>query len=72
MYNINNPSIGLDHDNYIGSLKQINSSKKNWIDFYLIKIFRCKWKFFYNCFFNIIEQEKITFFGKQTSLAFIF
>ena len=35
LHNINNPSFGLDHDNYIGSLKQINSSKKNWIDFYL-------------------------------------
>ena len=34
LHKISNPLFGLDHDNYIGSLKQINSFKKNWIEFY--------------------------------------
>lgn len=28
-------SFGLDYDNYIGSLKQINRSKYNWIEFFI-------------------------------------
>ncbi len=35
LHNINNPSFGLDYDNYIGSLKQRNTSKDSWTDFYL-------------------------------------
>lgn len=29
------PTFGLDHDNYIGSLRQINHPQKNWIDFFI-------------------------------------
>jgi protein-ribulosamine 3-kinase len=28
-------AFGLDHDNYIGSLKQINTPKNRWIDFFI-------------------------------------
>jgi fructosamine-3-kinase len=28
-------AFGLDHDNYIGSLKQVNTQKSNWIDFFI-------------------------------------
>jgi len=30
-----NPLFGLDHQNYIGSLKQYNSFKESWIDFFI-------------------------------------
>jgi fructosamine-3-kinase len=30
-----NVSYGLDHDNYIGSLPQVNSFTENWIDFFI-------------------------------------
>lgn len=30
-----NQSFGLDYDNYIGSLKQINTPKNNWIEFFI-------------------------------------
>ncbi len=29
------PEYGLDHDNYIGSLRQINTWEQNWIDFFV-------------------------------------
>ncbi len=29
--------FGLDHDNYIGSLKQFNSFHSNWIDFFIVQ-----------------------------------
>lgn len=35
LHNINKDTFGLNHDNYIGSLKQINKSKDSWIDFYV-------------------------------------
>ena len=35
LHNIHDPSFGLDHDNYIGSLKQTNTFKDSWTDFYL-------------------------------------
>ena len=31
----NNNTFGLNHDNYIGSLLQINKSKDSWVDFYM-------------------------------------
>ena len=35
LHKINKDTFGLNHDNYIGSIQQINKSKDNWIDFYL-------------------------------------
>jgi fructosamine-3-kinase len=32
-----NVLFGLDHDNYIGSLRQLNTSSENWIDFLVNK-----------------------------------
>lgn len=29
------PAFGLDHDNFIGSLQQINTPRENWIDFFI-------------------------------------
>jgi protein-ribulosamine 3-kinase len=29
------PSFGLDHDNYIGSLPQLNQRKNKWVDFFI-------------------------------------
>jgi protein-ribulosamine 3-kinase len=29
------PAFGLDHDNYIGSLPQVNTPGKNWVDFFI-------------------------------------
>ncbi|MAS29423.1 MAG: hypothetical protein CMC44_02240 [Flavobacteriaceae bacterium] len=31
----NNNTFGLNHDNYVGSLLQINKSKDSWVDFYM-------------------------------------
>jgi len=31
---LSSPQFGLDHDNYIGSLKQNNTLENNWFDFY--------------------------------------
>jgi protein-ribulosamine 3-kinase len=31
------PTFGLDHDNYIGSLPQINQPSSNWIEFFIDK-----------------------------------
>ena len=30
-----NESFGLDHDNYIGSLEQINQQEKSWVEFFI-------------------------------------
>lgn len=35
MHKHSNPTFGLDHDNYIGSLPQNNSKSDNWIDFFI-------------------------------------
>ena len=35
LHKINKDTFGLNHDNYIGSIQQINKSKDNWIDFYV-------------------------------------
>ena len=34
LHNVNSPNFGLDYDNFIGSLTQINTKKDNWLDFY--------------------------------------
>ena len=33
--NNSNPSYGLDHNNYIGKLPQVNDFKEDWIDFFI-------------------------------------
>ncbi len=35
MHNCSGNSFGLDHDNYIGNLKQSNKTHDNWIDFFV-------------------------------------
>lgn len=35
LHRISSESFGLDHNNYIGSLRQENSPIKNWIDFFI-------------------------------------
>jgi len=35
LHNITNDQFGLDHDNYIGSLVQLNTYEKTWEDFYI-------------------------------------
>lgn len=35
MHKTTNDFFGLDHDNYIGSLRQFNASNENWIDFFV-------------------------------------
>ena len=37
LHQITNNEFGLDHNNYIGSIEQINSYEKNWFDFYANK-----------------------------------
>ena len=34
LHEVSDPSFGLNHDNYIGSLKQSNTKHDNWYDFY--------------------------------------
>ena len=56
---------GLDYDNYIGSLKQLNTKKENWIDFFVQNPFCIfeKNNFldlnFYNALRNNFPSEKI-------------
>ena len=35
LHRVTSPMFGLDHDNYIGSLPQLNKQSDNWIDFYI-------------------------------------
>jgi protein-ribulosamine 3-kinase len=35
LHGITNETFGLDHDNFIGSLPQMNSPKADWIDFFM-------------------------------------
>ncbi len=35
LHRVSNPQFGLDHDNYIGSLKQYNKQHNSWSDFYI-------------------------------------
>ena len=37
LHQITNNMFGLDHNNYIGTIEQINSYEKNWFDFYANK-----------------------------------
>ena len=37
LHQITSQEFGLDYDNYIGSIEQINSCDKNWFDFYANK-----------------------------------
>jgi protein-ribulosamine 3-kinase len=45
-------AFGLDHDNYIGSLKQINTRKSNWIDFFIENRLEVQLRF-------AIDEEKL-------------
>jgi fructosamine-3-kinase len=36
LHQVTSEVAGLDHPNYIGSLPQINTSRKSWIDFFII------------------------------------
>lgn len=35
LHNATDTSFGLDHDNFIGSLKQYNASRSSWVDFFI-------------------------------------
>lgn len=37
LHQSSNSSFGLDHDNYMGSLPQLNAQKNSWIDFFIIQ-----------------------------------
>lgn len=36
-HKISNPSFGLDHENYIGSLRQTNTATDDWVDFFYLR-----------------------------------
>ncbi len=50
IHSINNPNYGFNFDTQIGGLKQINSTSKNWSDFYTDK------RLYY--IFNLINKNK--------------
>lgn len=35
VHRMTSPSFGLDHDNYIGSLPQVNGASTNWVEFFI-------------------------------------
>jgi len=64
LHQADNPYFGLDHDNFIGTLPQINSPSENWLDFYYQNRIDCQLKLAVNN--GLMEGT----FHKKTELMF--